>query len=117
MCIRDNKTADGTPITGPDIKLDIDTIGNGMTLGENCTTCHRGDNVFNIHPGTALDLSRPNAPGGPYVTDIFDPNGTGIRYTPIGQPHWSLSLIHISEPTRLLSISYAVFCLKKKKKI
>ena len=26
----------------------------------------------------------------------------------------SLSLIHISEPTRLLSISYAVFCLKKK---
>eukprot|EP00658_Telonema_sp_P-2_P079304 TRINITY_DN7622_c0_g1_i9.p2 TRINITY_DN7622_c0_g1~~TRINITY_DN7622_c0_g1_i9.p2 ORF type:complete len:200 (-),score=37.68 TRINITY_DN7622_c0_g1_i9:65-664(-) len=28
----------------------------------------------------------------------------------------SLSLIHISEPTRLLSISYAVFCLKKKKK-
>src|SRR5678815_5920822 len=28
-----------------------------------------------------------------------------------------LSLIHISEPTRLLSISYAVFCLKKKKMI
>src|SRR5678815_3201511 len=27
---------------------------------------------------------------------------------------WYLSLIHISEPTRLLSISYAVFCLKKK---
>src|SRR5674536_131120 len=29
--------------------------------------------------------------------------------------HHNLSLIHISEPTRLLSISYAVFCLKKKK--
>src|SRR5678815_4975303 len=29
------------------------------------------------------------------------------------QVHY-LSLIHISEPTRLLSISYAVFCLKKK---
>eukprot|EP00658_Telonema_sp_P-2_P027248 TRINITY_DN21077_c0_g1_i1.p1 TRINITY_DN21077_c0_g1~~TRINITY_DN21077_c0_g1_i1.p1 ORF type:complete len:704 (-),score=141.90 TRINITY_DN21077_c0_g1_i1:112-2223(-) len=29
---------------------------------------------------------------------------------------FTLSLIHISEPTRLLSISYAVFCLKKKKK-
>src|SRR5678815_5192832 len=26
--------------------------------------------------------------------------------------HGFLSLIHISEPTRLLSISYAVFCLK-----
>ena len=30
--------------------------------------------------------------------------------------HLGLSLIHISEPTRLLSKSYAVFCLKKKKK-
>src|SRR5660398_271041 len=29
---------------------------------------------------------------------------------------WYLSLIHISEPTRLRRISYAVFCLKKKKK-
>ena len=28
----------------------------------------------------------------------------------------SLSLIHISEPTRRTPISYAVFCLKKKKK-
>src|SRR5678815_4802704 len=29
----------------------------------------------------------------------------------------NLSLIHISEPTRLLSISYAVFCLKKKNRV
>src|SRR5678816_1103518 len=36
------------------------------------------------------------------------------KYDGSGYP---LSLIHISEPTRLLSISYAVFCLKKKKKI
>ena len=28
-----------------------------------------------------------------------------------------LSLIHISEPTRLRRISYAVFCLKKKSKL
>ena len=28
----------------------------------------------------------------------------------------ALSLIHISEPTRRTPISYAVFCLKKKKK-
>jgi|GEM_PF-6664819 len=28
-----------------------------------------------------------------------------------------LSLIHMSEPTRLLSISYAVFCLKKKNRV
>src|SRR5678810_1369730 len=30
-------------------------------------------------------------------------------------PDWGLSLIHISEPTRQAKISYAVFCLKKKK--
>eukprot|EP01015_Nassula_variabilis_P028765 TRINITY_DN6055_c0_g1_i1.p1 TRINITY_DN6055_c0_g1~~TRINITY_DN6055_c0_g1_i1.p1 ORF type:complete len:100 (+),score=35.78 TRINITY_DN6055_c0_g1_i1:63-362(+) len=34
---------------------------------------------------------------------------------PLKQSLQKLSLIHISEPTRLLSISYAVFCLKKKK--
>ena len=28
---------------------------------------------------------------------------------------YALSLIHISEPTRQAEISYAVFCLKKKK--
>src|SRR5678815_559021 len=33
---------------------------------------------------------------------------------PTTNPSTDLSLIHISEPTRLLSISYAVFCLKKK---
>ena len=29
-------------------------------------------------------------------------------------PGWMLTLIHISEPTRLRRISYALFCLKKK---
>ena len=33
-----------------------------------------------------------------------------------GNGLFPLSLIHISEPTRLGMISYAVFCLKKKKK-
>src|SRR5678815_2501073 len=46
---------------------------------------------------------------------------TNILYNTIltdmetGYKVFRLSLIHISEPTRLLSISYAVFCLKKKK--
>src|SRR5450756_2691301 len=34
----------------------------------------------------------------------------------LGRVRVPLSLIHISEPTRLGMISYAVFCLKKKKK-
>src|SRR5678816_567206 len=38
-----------------------------------------------------------------------------VLLSPLGVDvdRFDLSLIHISEPTRLLSISYAVFCLKK----
>src|SRR5450756_2986352 len=39
----------------------------------------------------------------------------GIAYKPSLTAPYRLSLIHISEPTRLGMISYAVFCLKKKK--
>src|SRR5678815_3677345 len=42
--------------------------------------------------------------------NIYYANGFGGNFIVV-----DLSLIHISEPTRLLSISYAVFCLKKKK--
>eukprot|EP00658_Telonema_sp_P-2_P007688 TRINITY_DN12860_c0_g3_i2.p1 TRINITY_DN12860_c0_g3~~TRINITY_DN12860_c0_g3_i2.p1 ORF type:complete len:536 (-),score=171.76 TRINITY_DN12860_c0_g3_i2:61-1668(-) len=42
--------------------------------------------------------------------------GVDIRMLIQEDTVYELSLIHISEPTRLLSISYAVFCLKKKKK-
>src|SRR5678809_657052 len=55
------------------------------------------------------------------VRELFEPQ----RYpdmgddTPYDAAGWTLpylSLIHISEPTRQAEISYAVFCLKKKKK-
>src|SRR5450756_318603 len=49
------------------------------------------------------------------------PEGTGWSVPPFAGTVkdgrlYGLSLIHISEPTRLGMISYAVFCLKKKKK-
>ena len=40
----------------------------------------------------------------------------GSSYLIVVSMGYDLSLIHISEPTRLGMISYAVFCLKKKKK-
>src|SRR5660397_268735 len=40
----------------------------------------------------------------------------GIEKRLVPREGYDLSLIHISEPTRLRRISYAVFCLKKKKK-
>src|SRR5450756_160582 len=42
--------------------------------------------------------------------------GTSFIYHYYAVTTLQLSLIHISEPTRLGMISYAVFCLKKKKK-
>src|SRR5665648_1200299 len=46
------------------------------------------------------------------ILQLLHEQGFGIGYTTV----CNLSLIHISEPTRLGMISYAVFCLKKKKK-
>src|SRR5659263_256207 len=50
---------------------------------------------------------------------LYGPPGTGktlLARAVAGEAGVPLSLIHISEPTRLGMISYAVFCLKKKKK-
>src|SRR5678816_4776086 len=49
-----------------------------------------------------------------YASTIWSPNISESNLKSL-QTTQNLSLIHISEPTRLLSISYAVFCLKKKK--
>src|SRR5665648_1203308 len=52
-----------------------------------------------------IDMTKPTA------GDLHD-----YAVTPDDMKNLELSLIHISEPTRLGMISYAVFCLKKKKK-
>ena len=54
----------------------------------------------------------------PIQTQLFEPllageNLLGVSPTGTGK---TLDIIHISENTRLLSHSYAVFCLKKKNK-
>ncbi len=60
-----------------------------------------------------------------YQLVSYDHNGTGENAGPLPAGYslatmageLFLSLIHISEPTRQRLISYAVFCLKKKKKL
>src|SRR5450756_2966958 len=60
---------------------------------------------------------------GPYLHDrpwwlVWRAAPTWLRQNCLWDMHrFALSLIHISEPTRLGMISYAVFCLKKKKRI
>eukprot|EP00831_Metopus_contortus_P052542 TRINITY_DN44103_c0_g1_i1.p1 TRINITY_DN44103_c0_g1~~TRINITY_DN44103_c0_g1_i1.p1 ORF type:complete len:151 (-),score=35.79 TRINITY_DN44103_c0_g1_i1:51-503(-) len=51
-----------------------------------------------------------------YLTQTLRPELAIGRYPAKNTSELDLSLIHISEPTRPLYISYAVFCLKKKKK-
>ena len=50
----------------------------------------------------------------PYTYAV--PEEAGDQPIEVGCAVLVLSLIHISEPTRQAEISYAVFCLKKKKK-
>ena len=56
--------------------------------------------VYHIPETSKVEISQQNT--------LSVPRGGEFRLT------LSLSLIHISEPTRLGMISYAVFCLKKK---
>lgn len=61
-------------IRGLEIQLDVRTMGNGSNMRERCTDCHRGENVFLVHPGTPLDAVKQRLPD--------------VRYTPIGQEDW-----------------------------
>ena len=57
---------------------------------------------------------------GPIIARSMSPSDQDVSTTPAmrrcnsSRSPFMLSLIHISEPTRPLYISYAVFCLKKK---
>src|SRR5665647_711735 len=64
--------------------------------------------VRDIAPAFEAVLDRPDARDRP-EPGVWSPLEYGCHVR-------DLSLIHISEPTRRTPISYAVFCLKKKKK-
>src|SRR5678816_4033683 len=84
-------------------------------------TVNRTPNVMNALQGKVAGLNISALGTGPNGTSKIRIRGQSSisgQNNPLividGVPI-DLSLIHISEPTRLLSISYAVFCLKKKK--
>src|SRR5450756_2671551 len=99
MCIRDSNTVAQDDTTDRfSFKIDFDHYITGQTwLGLDKI-------VLNNMMGDASYMKE-------YLSyDIMD-------YVGVDSPLYALSLIHISEPTRLGMISYAVFCLKKKKTI
>src|SRR5678816_2500760 len=113
-----------------------DRVGSGFRSGVRGAPSSRGSPI-RIHRRTALNrisltCSSPQKPGGscpfrrvpdngimdvtPHASvdeffhDVVQDALEAVRL-PVTEPtEWYLSLIHISEPTRLLSISYAVFC-------
>eukprot|EP00658_Telonema_sp_P-2_P064802 TRINITY_DN54101_c0_g1_i1.p1 TRINITY_DN54101_c0_g1~~TRINITY_DN54101_c0_g1_i1.p1 ORF type:complete len:108 (-),score=17.87 TRINITY_DN54101_c0_g1_i1:57-380(-) len=98
MCIRDsiNTIVSGLPLIMLYSALSSMPLHRSLDrVGSYCPWCH----CYSPHLGSSPSRG-----------------GMVPLYTPfvIGRIILVLSLIHISEPTRLLSISYAVFCLKKK---
>ena len=75
------------------------------------TSGHGGVFPPGVNVGKIISISNGNY----YVQPL--PNPQKLRFVSIlsSVNLKNLSLIHISEPTRPLYISYAVFCLKKKK--
>ena len=61
------------------------------------------------------EVQQVNVDDDSYNSDSYIFSEDGINKNEITAED-ALSLIHISEPTRRTPISYAVFCLKKKKK-
>ena len=106
------------------------TVSNGMATG--LTTISNVQATINGSNEHKLKITSPGKGG--YGIESITINNTTYGYTAIKNQYLTgtssgdldnmlmnidgsiiLSLIHISEPTRLGMISYAVFCLKKKK--
>src|SRR5680860_1736121 len=80
------------------------------------------------HHGGAEEVGPNDLPRTHHPTDVCHPEEHVVRFhvkcvaqflghlSQAARMCMHLSLIHISEPTRRTPISYAVFCLKKKKK-
>src|SRR5678816_2136413 len=102
--IRQWPLADGAPFTAQDVR----SANKVCVIGQTTAT-----QVFGNDDPVGQTLRIKNVPF--IVSGVLTPKGLSIQGTDqddvVVMPY-TLSLIHISEPTRLLSISYAVFCLK-----
>src|SRR5674536_393774 len=98
----------GPPLVGRQLQAKpppVSPSGTSLSNHERCTATCSATPTATTSSLTSLDT--PAKTWSP-PTPRHGSASTGARSAP------TLSLIHISEPTRLLSTSYAVFCLKKK---
>src|SRR5665647_3886035 len=103
-----NTTADGSGIHG--------AAGGTIAVAHDH---HRGGGLGGDHLRTSALEPVPGPTGLRPEGEVADLTGNAQSWTETvistSTGASSLSLIHISEPTRRTPISYAVFCLKKKK--
>src|SRR5664279_3847041 len=98
---------------------------DGADLGHRIAAVSKAFSGFSVlaHGGATCQANIPMAPPAGVVCGGGKSRGCGCGHGKRCWPGWmnescstgKLSLIHISEPTRRTPISYAVFCLKKKK--
>src|SRR5659263_10537 len=87
-------------------------LESGLSVRDYCANQQMTESMFYYWQNKMKEQLPPKRG---FVPVVFD-NGKANRSSQVPAPVQNLSLIHISEPTRLGMISYAVFCLKKKKK-
>lgn len=92
-CFWDNKDRTTGAVLGwSNVTLNVNQMQDGDMLAENCTGCHRGNNVFLISPddptwALALRPAPGSAIGSTFTTNIAS---TITRYTPISnQSGWA----------------------------
>src|SRR3546814_3191321 len=91
------------------IDLELLALG-GLPVGEvDAATAARVTRINDLQAQKASLLAIPVSPG-----TLIDP--ARLAEEPSGTPAWIRSEEHTSELQSLMRISYAVFCLKKKKK-
>src|SRR5450756_3061426 len=86
----------------------------GVQLSHGATDQQRASKPVPLNALQAGDLVFYGNASYSYHVAIYAGGGQTIEAARTGTLVRYLSLIHISEPTRLGMISYAVFCLKKK---
>ena len=104
-----------TTLPNAKVKKEKNNIQNSLSPREIVSELDRfvvGQN--NAKRAVAIALRnrwRRQALEGDMKDEVLPKNILMMGPTGVGKTEISLSLIHISEPTRLTSISYAVFCL------
>ena len=130
MCIRDRPTGESVPFAAVRGAPTLTSEKGARLYERHCAQCHgkEAEGVPNAYPALAGNRAVTLPVTANLIQIVlnggFSPATQG-NPRPIGMPPFALVLsdqdmacllLHISEPTRLLSISYAVFCLKKKRK-